>query len=267
MKPAMAGFAPGTLFFQAGMKEAARKLGSGCRFAAATLVVLLFASAWGLIAWSLLDEDAKPAADAASAAADPLLRRPLVSTAGRIAFTVQHGDGEDIYIVGSGGAGLKRLIRLRGFLDSELSWAPDGTRLAFTSDDDAFILEIDGANGMVRRIVRERRAVRRIWSPDGRLAVLAPVGRTDDWGLAITNGDSARDITRGWPVAGADGRTTSVVWSSDGQRIAFIRGVLRYANEAVKLEPRSSEDIALPIELAGMDPSEAVVEAARSVVR
>lgn len=207
------------------MKILAEKIGKGCAIVVGAIVALVFVALWAIIIWSFIDDTDELAAqaDAATAAANPLLRRPLVSTDGRIAFSVQHRGGEDLYVVGAGGAGLTRVVRLPGFLDSRLSWSPDGTRLAFTSEGEAFIVETVGADASAWRITSERRTVRRTWSPDGRRAVLVQTGRSDEWGVAIQDGASVKDITRGWPPAGAFGLTTNVVWSSDGQRLALVR--------------------------------------------
>ncbi len=204
------------------MRNTARKIGKACLVVAAALGIMLFVGMWALIIWSFVDEDESLAADAAAAAANPMLRRPLVSRAGRIAFLVQQSDGEHVYAVNADGARLTHIIHLPGFVDSELSWSSDGARLAFTSEDVAYIVNTVGNDASAWQTKSEQRAVRRIWSPDGQRAVFAPTDWNRSWGLAISDGSTLTDITRGWPAV-PDGRTGSVVWSPDGRSLAFVR--------------------------------------------
>ena len=204
------------------MRNTARKIGKACMVVAAALGIMLFVGMWALIIWSFVDEDEGLAADAAAAAANPMLRRPLVSRAGRIAFLVQQSDGEHVYAVNADGARLTHIIHLPGFVDSELSWSSDGARLAFTSEDVAYIVNTVGNDASAWQTTSEQRAVRRIWSPDGQRAVFAPTDWNRSWGLAISDGSTLTDITRGWPAV-SDGRTGSVVWSPDGRSLAFVR--------------------------------------------
>lgn len=46
-----------------------------------------------------------------------------------------------------------------------------------------------------------------------------------------------------------------------GQRLSFVRGVLRFANENSKLEPRDADDVGAPVVLTGIEPGFAFVEA------
>ncbi|MEM7345775.1 MAG: protein kinase, partial [Chloroflexota bacterium] len=96
------------------------------------------------------------------------------------------------------------------------AWSPDGTRKAFISSDDIYVVDADG-NGEIRLTESPQEESGLAWSPDStRIAFSSKSVGGDKSSLFIMNAD-------GTQVTGltADGWHTNPVWSSDGQRIAF----------------------------------------------
>jgi Tol biopolymer transport system component len=152
-------------------------------------------------------------------------QRPLVSTAGRIVFVVQHDGTDDFYRVNADGSGLTRLTNLRhGSNHQSLPLvARDGTRLA-VSVGGVLIVRLDRP-GVTLRLERPGGAL--AWAPDGKqLASLA----ADDqkklhlWVFNADGSGEARDLAGAWESTAAAGQQSAgdLVWSPDAKRFAFV---------------------------------------------
>jgi Tol biopolymer transport system component len=134
---------------------------------------------------------------------------PDVSPAGRVvAYSVfTTPTGSDIWVAGVDGRGRRLLAGGRGDQSSP-SWAPDGRRIAYTSRNAAYVLDLDTGG---KRLVGGARSV--AWSPDGRLLALA----RRDGVFAVSPGGGGRRLLLA-PVRGfVPGRPA---WSPDGRRVA-----------------------------------------------
>jgi len=92
---------------------------------------------------------------------------------GLIAFENFNGEDYDIYVVRSGGAGLKDLTRTPASDEHEPSWSPDSGRIAFAAAEagdvntNIFVMNSNGTGR--RKLVRGGYWQRSpAWSPDGR---------------------------------------------------------------------------------------------------
>ena len=153
---------------------------------------------------------------------------PAVSPDGnRIAYaTLRHsepGGNYDITVAGIDGSERSELARTRES-QSEPSWSPDGTRIAFVQDRYLHTMAADGSD--VRSIVPDIPVMWEppSWSPDGsRLAFRAAAWRDAPASLYVVNADGSRLTkvaeagNRAWP-AGA----WRPVWSPDGRSVAFV---------------------------------------------
>ena len=113
----------------------------------------------------------------------------------RIAFTVNAGFQEDIWVVNEDGSGLTQITDTPAY-EAYLSWSPDGTRIAYTTDASIYAVKPDGSDP--RALFTEGELYWPDWSPDGKSMVFTSLYDCD--------GDSCMDIvTR--RLDGAGGRT------------------------------------------------------------
>ena len=144
------------------------------------------------------------AAAAASAGAAPLARN------GRIAFARQQGGNPltvAIYVIGASGSARRRVSPVGAAGPPE--WAPNGTTLAYPTENDAMLVRADGRGKPLSLGVD---AETLDWSPDGKRIVAA----SREGPLFVkTLGGGRRRLT-----AGNDSLPT---WSPTGNLIAFVR--------------------------------------------
>ncbi|MBV9211269.1 MAG: PD40 domain-containing protein [Acidobacteria bacterium] len=111
---------------------------------------------------------------------------------------------------------------------SSPAWSPDGTKLAFSSGGDVWVINADGTNE--RRVTTNNATDSApAWSPDGRKiafskrgAAIIPTG-SFFIGIAVINVDGTNEVRLTGGLQG-DKTDTNPSWSSDGTKIAFARG-------------------------------------------
>lgn len=145
----------------------------------------------------------------------------------RIAFASE-GDGRDLWVVNIDGTGLANLTGRHGVHPAgwsirptqQLSWSPDGSRIAFSSAPRGTAQQVISPGGISvvtadgARLTNLTNGMELApsWSPDGtRIAYLAGAGE-----LHVMQADGSADT---WIVGGAE--VNDFVWSPGGKRIAF----------------------------------------------
>jgi TolB protein len=135
-----------------------------------------------------------------------------------------------IYTMSSDGTRVRRITRCESAecpAELGLSWAPDGTKLAFVGAGEG-LFTVDSSGGIARRVVPDGRIQPFggvSWSPDGSRLIfdaVASSGRVDLFGVQAEGGPVTRLSTCRRPAC--EGGNSSPALSPDGRSIAFIRG-------------------------------------------
>jgi Tol biopolymer transport system component len=93
------------------------------------------------------------------------------------------------------------------------TWSPDGTKLAFSSGGEIWVINADGTNER-RLTMNTFTDTDPAWSPDGSKILFAKGGI----GISVINADGTNDVTL---TSGSGDRQPA--WSPDGTKIAFRR--------------------------------------------
>src|SRR3954453_14912278 len=164
-----------------------------------------------------------------------LLRRPTSEISnGAIAYTVGRaavgGDqnGQDATFVNMAGAGLQKVTAIDGRPSNCASFSPDGSQLAWWSDDGegGLMLVLGDATGENPETI-PRAAVHSVfpaggapaWSPDGRHIAFAPWDDLDGGTSLVVVDVATKDVVVN-PFGSP--RVETPRWSPDGQHIAFV---------------------------------------------
>ncbi len=144
---------------------------------------------------------------------------PLELTSEAIVISIFDGTQSDIYLMNSDGSNEIRLTFDPAY-DSQPSWSPDGTRIAYTSKTDRgsniYSMSRDGSD--VTQLTTVNWAFYPAWSPDGTGIVFCSWNSEGtDLFVMTADGSNMRQLTHGGAAAGF--RPT---WSPDGSYIAFI---------------------------------------------
>jgi len=132
--------------------------------------------------------------------------------------------GEDtwyIHVMSSDGSDRVRLVVGQSAFLSAPTWSPDGSRIAFASDQsdnaDIWVMDTDGGN-LVNITNHEAKDHSPAWSPDGDWIAFASVRDSLYWELYLMRPDGT-DVQRltWWE----DASDLSPTWSPDATRLAF----------------------------------------------
>lgn len=155
--------------------------------------------------------------------ASQTLTTVAASTTERIVFESNRDSNYEIYVMNADGTGETRLTN-NSASDSDPTWSPDGTKIAFLSDryrtlpgaTEIYIMNADGS-GQTRLTTDETPHLFLAWSPDGtRIAFTSSRAGNGDIYVINVNDKSETRLTE---HTAFDREPT---WSPDGTRIAFV---------------------------------------------
>jgi Tol biopolymer transport system component len=156
----------------------------------------------------------------ASPTPSPSAAEAPIELHGRLAFTYQHNDNIDVYVMDLPSGELHRLTTSPA-VDMSPTWSPDGTQIAFRSDrrgdDEVFVMNADGA-GQKDLTGNPDSDYSPAWSPDGRTIAFA-TSREDPTGNDVWLMDADGRNPR--PLVEQTGIDEYPSWSPDGSRVAF----------------------------------------------
>jgi TolB protein len=165
-----------------------------------------------------------PEATEAPVVTGPVTDPMLVCAEGtsELTFVANTVDGAmDIFLINADGTDVRQLTTNMGD-DFAVTWAPDGSQMAFTSTRDVvsqlYVMNADGSD-IVPLTADQLSHSQPAWSPDGtRIAyVTQQIGQGDIWVMDADGTNRVQltwdEFNDGWPV-----------WSPDGAQIAFVRG-------------------------------------------
>ena len=149
---------------------------------------------------------------------------------------LSHDGGKVVYFAGGGCCGnefqrleiiditgnhMGTVVDGSGLGDAYSTWDPDGTRIAYSSGGEIYLVDIDGSNhqNLTNSPYFERFPS---WSPDGtKIAFISNFsggnpGSSDDVFLMDTEGNYLINLTN------HSGYDTKPTWSPDGSKVAFL---------------------------------------------
>jgi len=175
-------------------------------------------------------------------ASTPELIVATSSSDGWIAFTSDHDDNNEIYVMNTDGTGVTRLTNSPAYED-HAAWSPDGQHIAFVSDRDGnieiYMMNADGS-GATRLTKDPAHEHHPTWSPDGQhIAFVSDRDGNDE--IYMMNADGS-GVTR---LTNDSARDTLPTWSPDGHRVAFssVDDYYNYEITAINVDDSSRQTI------------------------
>jgi len=107
--------------------------------------------------------------------------------------------------------------------DLEPAWSLDGSKIAFTSQDDIWVMNADGS-GLQKLTTWAGSDSSPSWSPDGTKIVYVSSSRTTPWNeIWVMNADGTNPtVLIDNAIMGSGGHCMAPAWGPDGTKIAFV---------------------------------------------
>ncbi|MEX1253125.1 MAG: flexitail domain-containing putative surface protein [Dehalococcoidia bacterium] len=140
-----------------------------------------------------------------------------------IAFSSDRDGNNEIYAMGADGS-LPTRLTYEDSSETEPSYSPDGTKIAFESDldsggEDIYVMNADGSGLWQRLTTDAANDIDPAWSPDGSKITFASM-RDGNYNVYVMNADGSGQT----PLTTDGGQDTDPAWSPDGTKIAFVSG-------------------------------------------
>ena len=148
-------------------------------------------------------------------------------TAPRLAYTQVIGPVSSVIVVNADGSNSRTLANQA----SHPSWSPDGTQIAYRSNEGIWVMNTDGTNQQQLTTSGYVRA----WSPDSSRILYGVGGRSEDLWVVDVDGSNRRRLG------------SAAVWSPDGSRIVYSTGEGMFVTDA-------AGDSSRPVADAGSTP-------------
>ena len=140
---------------------------------------------------------------------------------GKIAFCSYRDGNSEIYVMNVNGTNVTRLT-FDAAADQEPSWAPDGSKIVFSSDRGAtagypaiYVMAANGTNP-IRLTTHAHQDSAPAWSPDG--SKIAFTSKRDGYSeIYVMNADGSNQVR----LTNNGATDTNPAWSPDGSMIAF----------------------------------------------
>ena len=138
----------------------------------------------------------------------------------RIAFSSLKSGNADIWIASVDGGELKRLTDIPEY-EIDPVWSPDGEMIAYSKEEKLWIVPTSG--GKPREVVGEGSSP--TWSPDGKELGFIEGDSSYISIMALANGEVRRILdlqTFGLKKTDVQSKCWNLIWSPDGQKLAFL---------------------------------------------
>jgi tol-pal system beta propeller repeat protein TolB len=141
---------------------------------------------------------------------------PSVSSDGtKIAFSSDRSGAYEIWVMNIDGTGATQLTSNGG--NYQPTWSPDGTKIAYESNGDIYVMNASDGTGQVRLTDHSAQDTCPAWSPDGSKIAFGSY-RDNNWEIYIMNATDGSSLTN---ISFSNADDFNPCWSPDGSVIMY----------------------------------------------